>query len=344
MPKQKILLPKIKLKLLYERDKFSVRDLAKRYDCGNTTIQRALHKYKIRVRPTMATRLIIPSRKIKFLYEKRGKSSTDISRMFSCAPVTILNRLKEYKIKIRDFSSAHIKYLKKDFSGDLIEKAYLIGFRLGDLHVRKYERNGKVISVECASTKQEQIILIRNLFRRYGYIRIAQSEGDNIIRIQCALNPSFNFLLPKQDLIEKWILRNSELFFAFFAGYLDAEGEINIHSGGFAYLRVGTYDRNILIQIKNELKRYGIKSKFNLDRPKGTKVNLSLRDRQRGIKKTYKTKHDFWRVAVYRKKDLLSLFKRIVPYIKHQRLEIAIKKAKKNIAERNNSFGNLRMN
>jgi len=343
MPKQKILLPKIELKPFYERDKFSIRDLAKRYGCGSTTIQRALHKYRIRVRPTMATKLKIPKCKIRFLYEKRGKSSTSISRTFSCVPATILNRLKEYKIKIRDFSSAHIKYPKKNFSGDLIEKAYLIGFRIGDLHVRKYEKNGKVISVECASTKQSQIILIRNLFRRYGYIRIAQSEGDSIIRIQCALNPSFNFLLPKQDLIERWILRNSKLFFAFFAGYLDAEGEINIHSGGFAYLRVGTYDKNILIQIKNKLEEYGIKPKFNLDRPKGAKVNLSFRDKQRGIKKIYKTKHDFWRVAVYRKKDLLNLFKFISPYIKHQRLKISLRNAKKNIVERNNSFGNLRM-
>lgn len=343
MSKCKILLPKRQLRLFYERDKFSVRDLAKRYDCGNTTIQRALHKYKIRVRPTMAIKLNIPRSKIRFLYEKEKKSSTEISRLFSCTPGTILNRLKECKIRIRDFSSAHIKYPKKDFMGSLIEKAYLIGFRLGDLHVRKYERNGKVISVECASTKQSQIVLIRNLFRRYGYVRIARSDGDSIISIQCALNSSFKFLLPKKDIIEKWILLNRKFFFAFFAGYLDAEGEINIHSGGFAYLRVGTYDKNILIQIKNELEKYGIKSKFNLDQPKGTKVNLSLRDRQRGIKKTYKTKHDFWRIAVYRKKDLLNLFQRLAPYIKHQRLKIALKKAEKNIVERNNRFGNLRM-
>jgi len=291
----------------------------------------------------MAIKLNIPKSRIRFLYEKRRKSSTEISRIFSCTPGTVLNRLKEHNVRIRDFSSAHIKYPKKDFKGGLIEKAYLIGFRLGDLHVRKYEQNGKVISVECASTKQSQIILIRNLFRQYGYVRIAQSDGDSIIRIQCALNSSFKFLLPKQDLIEKWILRKRKLFFAFFAGYLDAEGEINIHSGGFAYLRAGSYDKNILTQIKNELEKYGIKSRFNLDQPKGTKVNLSLRDIRRGVRKAYKTKHDFWRIAVYRKKDLLNLFRCIVPYIKHQRLKIALKKAENNIVKRNNRFGNLRM-
>jgi len=333
----------MKLRLFYEKDKLSVRDLAKKYGCGSATIQRALHKYNIQVRPTMAIKLSIPRGKIRFFYEKRRKSTTEISRIFSCTPATILNRIKEYKIRVRDFSSAHIKYPKNDFSGDLIEKAYLIGFRLGDLHVRKYEKNGKVISVECASTKLDQVILIQNLFKKYGYVRITRSVGDNVIRIQCALNPSFNFLLPKSDLIEAWILRRNKLFFAFFAGYLDAEGDISLHSNKIASLRVGTYDKNILAQIKQKLRKSGIESRFNLDRPKGSKINLSLRDKQRGIRKIYKTEHDFWRVAVYRKKDLLNLFKCISPYLKHQRLKIALKKARRNIIERNNEFGNLRM-
>lgn len=343
MPKQRISLPKMELKLFYEKDKFSVRDLAKKYGCGSTTIQRALRKYKIQVRPTMAIKLSIPKSKIRFFYEKRRKSMTEISRIFSCNRVTILNRIKEYKIKVRDFSSAHIKYPKKDFSGNLVEKAFLIGFRLGDLHVRKYEKNGKVISVECASTKLDQIILIQNLFKKYGYVRITQSDGDSIIRIQCALNPSFNFLLPKRDLIEAWILRSNKLFFAFFAGYLDAEGDISFHSNKIVSLRVGTYDKNILTQIRQKLRKYGIESKFNLDRPKGSKINLSPRDKLRGIRKIYKTKQDFWRVAVYRKKDLLKLFNYISPYLKHQRLKIALKKAKRSIIKRNNEFGNLRM-
>jgi len=289
MSKKAIKIPRNQLKDLYEKQELSIRKLARIYDCGATTIQRKLYKYNIMARPSMSIKFNIPKNRIRFLYEERKKSSTQIGKIYSCSPATILNRLKEYKIRIRGFSSAHIKYPKRDFSGDLIEKAYLIGFRLGDLHVRKYEKNGKVLSVECASTKQNQIILIRNLFRKYGYIRITQSDGDSIIRIQCALNSSFNFLLPKQDLIEEWILRSSKLFFAFLAGYLDAEGEISIHSDGFAYLRVGTYDKNILTQIKNKLGKCGIKSRFNLDRPKGSKVNLSLRDRQKGIRKTYKT-------------------------------------------------------
>ncbi|MCX5695885.1 MAG: LAGLIDADG family homing endonuclease [Candidatus Omnitrophica bacterium] len=343
MGKSKVGIPKGQLRYFYEKKRFSIGELAKFFTCGKTTIQRSLHKYGVHVRLSMSVKIRIPKDRLNCLYVDDGKSSVQIAKMYSCTSGTILNRLKEYDIKIRDFSASHIRYPKYDFSEDLIEKSYLIGFRLGDLHVRKYEKNGKILSVECASTHLEQINLIRGLFIKYGYVRITKSDKTDIIRIQCALNPSFNFLLPKQDLIKKWILRNRKLFFAFFAGYLDAEGEINIHSGGFAYLRVGTYDKNILIQIKNELEKYGIKSKFNLDQPKGAKVNLSLRDRQRGIKKTYKTKHDFWRIAVYRKKDLLSLFKCIAPYIKHQRLKIALKKAEKNIVERNNRFDNLRM-
>lgn len=109
-------------------------------------------------------------------------------------------------------------------------------------------------------------------------------------------------------------------------------------------MRVGTYDKNILTQIKNKLEEYGIRPRFRLDLPRGSNINISLRDRQKGIRKRYKTKHDFWRIAVNRKKDLLSLFKRISPYLKHRRLKTAIEKAKGNIVERNRLFGNLRMN
>lgn len=289
----------------------------------------------------MSIRLHIPKNRIKLLYEKQRKSSTQIAKIYSCSSTTILNRLREYCIKTKDISEAHIKYPKKDFSGDLIEKAYLIGFRIGDLHVRKYEQNGQIISVECASTHPEQITLIHGLFKKYGYVRINPSNGKRVIRIQCALNPSFNFLLKKEDRIESWILSSDELFFVFLAGYMDAEGDIGVYSKNVASLRIGTYDKNILSQIQNKLVNKGITSTLILDRPKGSKVNLPKEDRY--TNKKYKTKHDFWRLAVYKKKDLLKLFNRITPYFRHPRMKRGLLKARQNIYWRNQKFGNLRM-
>lgn len=343
MGRKEIKISKNQLKDFYERQKLSIRKLAKIYTCGATTIQRKLHKYNIRVRPSMSTKINIPKKRIKFLYEKRGKSSTQLAKIYSCSFKTILNRLREYNIKTKDISEAHIKYHKKDFSGNLIEKAYLIGFRLGDLHIRKYEKNGKIISVECASTQPEQIKLIHSLFKKYGYVRITPSKDKRIIRIQCALNPSFDFLLKKEDRIEPWILSKDKLFFAFLAGYTDAEGDIGIYSKNAASLRIGTYDKNILSQIKNRLINKGISSTLVLDKPKGSKVNLSRRDSYRYINKKYKTNHDFWRLAVYKKSALLDLFNRIAPYFRHTRMKKGLLEARRNIYWRNQKFGNLRM-
>ena len=329
------------MKDFYEKQNLSIRKLAKIFGCGATTIQRKLHKYNLRVRPSMSVRLNIPKKRLKLLYEKQRKSTTGLAKTYSCSFKTILNRLREYNIKVRDISEAHIKYPKRDFSGDLIEKAYLIGFRIGDLHIRRYEKNGKVVSAECASTHPEQIALIYNLFKKYGYVRITPPNKRRVIGVQCALNPSFDFLLNKEDRIESWILSNDKLFFAFLAGYIDAEGDIGVYSKNAASLRVGTYDKNILSQIQNKLMDRGISSTLNLDRPKGSKVNLPIEERY--INKDYKTSDDFWRLAVYKKKDLLKLFNRITPYFRHPRMKRGLLKARQNIYWRNQKFGNLRM-
>lgn len=343
MGKNEIKIPRNQLKDFYEKQRLSIRRIAKIYSCGAVTIQRKLHRYNVSIRPSMSIKLDIPKNRLNFLYGVRKQSTTKLARIYSCSPATILNRLKEYNIAIRDCSDAHIKYPKRDFSGNLIEKAYLIGFSLGDLHVRKYEKNGKIISVECASTRPAQILLIRNLFRKYGYIRITRSDKSKVIRVQCALNATFNFLLKREDNIEPWILNNDECFFAFFAGYIDAEGDIGIYSKNTASLRVGTYGKNILFQLHGKLKDKGIKSTLNLDRPKGSKINLSKEDKYKYRNKNYKTKCDFWRIAVYKKKALLKLFRRISAYVKHPRIKNNLMKAKENIYRRNENFGYLRM-
>jgi intein-encoded DNA endonuclease-like protein len=289
----------------------------------------------------MSVKLEIPRNRLRFLYKKKRRSTIKLAGTYSCSSSTIRNRLIEYGIGIRDASDSHIKYLKKDFSGNLIEKAYLIGFRLGDLHVRRYERNGKIISVECASSHPAQIELIRNLFKKYGYVRISLPNKYGITRIQCALNPSFNFLLRKEDKIEPWVLRNKNLFFSFLAGYIDAEGDLGVHAINSAYLRVGSYDINILSQAYEKLFSMGLHPTLKLDRPRGSIVNLPKYCAQ--MDKVYKTKGDFWRLAVYRKKDLLKLLDYVTPYLRHARMKLASKKVKYNILLRNRRFGNLRM-
>ena len=80
MGKNEIKIPKGSLRDLYEKQNLSISKLVDIYDCGETTIQRKLHKYNIRVRPPMSIRLSIPKNKIKFLYEEKKKSTTQLAK------------------------------------------------------------------------------------------------------------------------------------------------------------------------------------------------------------------------------------------------------------------------
>ena len=70
--------------------------------------------------------------------------------------------------------------------------------------------------------------------------------------------------LAKKDQIENWIFSNDNYFFAFLGGYSDAEGNFGVYSG-MARFRLGTYDKNILMQAADKLNKLGIITKFNLE-------------------------------------------------------------------------------
>ena len=140
-------------------------------------------------------------------------------------------------------------YQKNDFSGNLREKAYLIGFRLGDLRVRKIWENSETIHVDCGSTIKEQIELIKNLFKDYGQVWISKPNKKGKVQMECYLNRTFEFLLSKK--IPEDLLKDKENFFAFLAGFTDAEGTIGI-SKGMAYYSVVNQNKKYLNYIRNK--------------------------------------------------------------------------------------------
>lgn len=333
--KKIIKISKSELKKLYERDKLSVVKIAKIFNCARGTIYRRVTLYGLKVRGKNYHKPI-PKKELLELYVKRRLPSTKIAQKYKCDPVTILNRLKEHSIKIKDNSEAHIRTPKYDFSGNLIEKAYIIGFRLGDLHIRKYEKNGKIINASCGSSNKEQINLIKSLFSKYCKVTIGKPDKKGTIQINANLNDSFYFLLKKEDNIPSWILKDKETFFSFLAGYTDAEGSPKIHKQGFATFSLRSYDKNILNQVKNKLSSYDINNvNFLLVAKKGMK-------RVQG-NKTYYHNKDCWDLSIYKKIELLKLYKEILPYIKHKSKKRAILKGIKNVNYRNRKYGYLRM-
>src|SRR3989344_746024 len=191
--------------------------------------------------------------------------------------------LKKNEIKRRSLSEANTIYPKRKFEGNLIKKAYMIGFRLGDLNVKK-ELN--IIITKGNTTIPEQVELIKNVYGCYGHFYVKKKDG--VYHISCSLDKSFSFLLKKEDNIPTWIIKKKNLFFAFLAGYTDAEGCIKINQNRARY-RVGSYDKNLLKQVYLKLIKFGLTPTYRLETKAGT------------IHKGLRMNGDFYRVSVNKK-------------------------------------------
>jgi len=255
------------------------------------------------------------------LYFDKQLTFAEIANQFGCSPVTVHKRMKACGFHARPAGGSVFEYPKKDFDGSLEEKAYLIGLRLGDLHV---EVGNWAVRVRCTSTRQEQIDLVQELFEDYGGIWISEPKARRGTGITAHLNRSFDFLLPNNDEIEEWILNEDDLFSAFWAGYLDAEGSFII-SGNRAYFKVDSSDKGILHQAWGRLIDMGLEFPApNLVRPAGTWIRQFQLSSQR----------DLWRLSTEKKTTLLQLCDMVSPYLRHRRRIQAMEAVKANVVSR----------
>lgn len=231
--------------------------------------------------------------------------------------------LKKYNIPTRSLAASHVRYVRTDFSGDLCEKAYLIGFAIGDLRVRRHNGlRSETISIGCGSTKVAQIQLIENLFKRYGRVWKGKPDKRGAINIEAFVNKSFEFLLP--DICDyAWCAKRRQLFFAFVAGFTDAEGSMSI-ANGKAFISWGNYNTKILHFIKDTLLRYGVSLRpICCDKLKGY---IGVHG--------YVRNANYCHLACHRKEDIAMLLKEIAPYIRHADKKEALVRLQKNLIMR----------
>jgi len=335
-------LPVKKLKELYWQRKMSSPEIAKIYHTTPEYARALLRKYGIKIRTkSEAKRLFyninISENHLKRLYLEKKISSVKIAKELKRSPGLIRNRLREYRIPIRSIQEAlplsnTPKYPRHNFSGDLKEKAYLIGFRKGDLYV--YQARSRTIVVSMGSTNSAQLDLFKNLFSKYGHIWQGKKRADNYeeVPLQCYLNNGFEFLLDKKDLIESWILKNKKHFAAFLAGYSDAEGSFCLCRGNGVF-EIRSEDKNILWQIRDKLVKLEILLRLpQIVREKGTAINIL------GTMRI--SNQDCWGIFIHRKDALLKLIDLINPYLKHAEKRKSMKIVKNNVTERNRKFNN----
>ena len=235
---------------LYINKLFSPYKIAKQFDCSPTTIRNWIIEYNFLIRNK---RLIsIPKKELKRLYYDDRLSLNEIGKKFGYTASGLFGIFKKQGFILRTTSESSRYYSSRlNFNGSPTLKAYLIGFRIGDMHVRK---NRHVIRVGFGTTKSDQVILFEELFKKFGHVYIGKKDKQGAWHPEVALNKSFTFLLPKHREIPKWIFRSKKYFFSFLAGYSDAEANIGCYPR--ARFKIASYDYGILRDIGEGMKKY----------------------------------------------------------------------------------------
>lgn len=287
-------------------------------------------------------RMDIPKTLLEQLYCKQKLSSKIIARQLSCDATTICNYLRQYDLPIRHLKESHrfqvftkfpgrILHPKRDFNGSPPQKAYLIGFRLGDLYVTKVS-NGpycQTIQINCRTTKLAQVRLFRKLFRGYGYLYECKPDKNGAFGLTYYVNRSFDFLLPKQDSVETWIQADFACSAAFAAGYIDAEGSFHLVERKSGLLKsvfaLASQDRNILAWFHN----WFMSQQILCAAPK-----LAI---PKNTPRQFRLNKDYWILQVHRKDALLQLSKLLSHWIQHPKRRYDLARVLRNIKERNRS-------
>lgn len=317
-------LTKQELQSLYFREKLSCNQIAKHFSCSIKTLRKRVREYGIILRPNK--KITISKETLESLYLRKKLSLKEIGDIYNLVPAAVLKKMRKFQIPLRTSWETNIIHPKKPFNGSLEEKAYLIGFRLGDLGVRQKSKRTNSIAVNSSTTKPEQVTLMKNLFSPYSHVWIGGPNHKGVFHFATLLHPSFDFLVPKNDCIPDWVENNTKFSIAFIAGYTDAEGNIGVYDGR-ARFRIGSYDIGILRQIANSFRKFNITTNLRLEQLKGF---IDKRGRPYN--------GDFWRVSVNEKYSLLKLFDLLLPYMKHQKRIRNLLEARDNIYQRNHAI------
>jgi AcrR family transcriptional regulator len=300
---------------LYCGQGLSLAEVAARLGWSPSAVRARLVSLGIERRTPWAHNEVEASRELLFrLYVVEQLSMNAIAAQLGCPLSTVWRKLNAAGIASREAVKAP-QHPRHDFSGDLAEMAHLTGFRIGDLHVAL---EGRTIVVKCTSTRPEQVELFRALFEPYGHVytdeaTVARRQRQSI-GMQAALNRTFDFLLPKPERIPDWVLAQDETFFAFFAGYMDAEGYIRTYSRpGYrmlqAQVEIRSYDADLLDDLSKGLNARGIRCP-----PAALRVRAGYVNRY-GVR----SNRPLWGLGINRRDSMVKVFERIEPYLRHGR-------------------------
>jgi len=147
-------------------------------------------------------------------------------------------------------------YDKNPFSGELDERAYLLGLRAGDLYVRKH---GRSVKITVSTTHPAMIEPMQEVFGKYARVvltpKFIRKWKQLKWEVYSLLHPSFEFFLTKT-------IGTNESFLSFFAGFFDAEGSISIRRQSRStttriVMEVSSNDLGLLTFFDDQLRKLG---------------------------------------------------------------------------------------
>lgn len=308
----KIKISKEILEYLYWSKKLSLIQIAKQLGYTEITVLRRIREFGIKTRPVDYRKIDVPKEVLEDLYWKQNKKPREIAKMFGIKNErTIREKMEKFDIKRKTQSEAQTVKMKKPFTGDLAEKAYLLGLRAGDFYAK---RNHLCIRIQTSTTHLAQIDLLRNALGHYSDICIYLQNGKfgKEWYIYADLHPTFEFFLEKPKEIPKWISENNNYFYNFLMAYADCEGCFRIaksHNKGIRlFFQIDTGDLEVLKNIKNKLELENYHPFLYLKKKKGIPSKAHPE---------YISKLDIYRLVFNRKKEIISLIAILLPLSKH---------------------------
>jgi predicted transcriptional regulator len=319
------------LRKLYLEEQLTQKEIGERFGCDQPSISWYLKKYKIPTRgafggnqPVKTEDYEIDVEVLKQLYFEEKLTQDEIAERLGCSTAAIQRRMYKHKIQSRNGSQAILlknKSHRTDFDGDDCLKAYMLGFCKGDVHVWVRDKGSETIRLMTNTTKTEQRDLFVSLFEPYGHIYV--NDDKKYIHLAAFVNMTFDFLMDEKDHIPEWVLSDEEVFFAFLAGYTDAEANIGVYAG-YAVYKLDTYEKHILQSFYITLLRIGIEFPMPFIVAQKGQMNGG-----------YPYNEDMWRLCSRKKETLLNLFQRLSPYLRHAKRRQDMYKAIENINQRN---------
>ena len=249
---------------------------------------------------------------IQHLHHEKGVSLTDLAKLVGNKTSGYMSwAARQLGIQPRDFEEARLagikqkvrKYERKPFDGTDEDKAYILGFRHGDLYVSRPWVGAT--SVSTSTTHPAEAKLFTELFSPYGHVyqypRYKKDTQSYEWNLQTILDNSFEFLLDEMSTSWQFMSKKENAFLSYLAGIVDSEGYIDISRNAkntAIVLNIYNTNTELLNFCRNQLLHLGYSPlELYLDKEIGTRMS------KWGIEH----KKDYWRVVLARFEQVQSL-------------------------------------